>query len=193
MSEAKNNKLSQNDEEARLDARQQQLSSYGSTDPPPAYSSHDETTPTDNTGTVSGFRAGFNALTNAISKTFCGTGSVARTSSDEKPIGDTKTLEGTGGKDKRPNKNCVGADDWFETSDVSAVKGARIAFCVEIVLTVTTARIALIVSLPVPLPSRDDDAFLLRTRRLSVGRKFLHFYPWTPFLCSPCSQGHAAK
>ncbi|WPB06533.1 uncharacterized protein RHO25_011190 [Cercospora beticola] len=103
------NKASKSAEEARLDARQQQLSSYGSTDPPPAYSPHDETSAANNTGPVSGFRAGLNALTSAISKTFCGPGSVARTSSDEKPIGDIKTLEGTGSKDKRPNKNCVGS------------------------------------------------------------------------------------
>ncbi|CAK1366441.1 unnamed protein product [Cercospora beticola] len=108
MSEENSNKASKSAEEASLDARQQQLSSYGSTDPPPAYSSHDETSTTNNTAPVSGFRAGLNALTSAISKTFCGPGSVARTSSDEKPIGDTKTLEGTGGKNERPNKNCVG-------------------------------------------------------------------------------------
>lgn len=108
MSEANNNKASKSAEEASLDARQQQLSSYGSTDPPPAYSPHDETSPTDNTAAVSGFRAGFNALTSAISKTFCGAGSAARTSSDEKPMGEAKTLHGTGAKDKRPNKNCVG-------------------------------------------------------------------------------------
>lgn len=102
------NKASKSAEEAHLDTRQQQLSSYGSTDPPPAYSAHDETSPTNNAAPTSGFRAGFNALTNAISKTFCGAGSVARPSPDEKLMSEAKTLEGAGGKDKRPNKNCVG-------------------------------------------------------------------------------------
>ncbi|PPJ54835.1 hypothetical protein CBER1_07842 [Cercospora berteroae] len=133
MSEANNDKASQSAEEVRLDARQQQLSSYGSTDPPPAYSPHDETLPTNNIGAVSGFRAGFNALSNAISKTFCGAGSTTHASPDDKPMSEAKTLEGTGGKDKRPNKNCVGADEWSDTSDVSAVKDAKTAFCVEIV------------------------------------------------------------